>query len=189
MRDSAGNLRSLQIINPKRDKDFLYGGRVSGCFFHIGDFSAPDIICVAEGFATGASIFEATGFPTAVAFNAGNLPPVAKALRQKYPHARIVLCADDDWKSTDAAGNPINPGIEKATEAANAVGGILVVPVFENRQEDETDFNDLHAAFGLDVVREQINAAINSFAQAGGEPFVRWGEPADRCSTLSCGCV
>jgi putative DNA primase/helicase len=164
VRDIAGNLISLQIIDPEGNKHFLYGGRVSACYFPIGDFSAQGILCVAEGFATGASIFEATGHPTAVAFNSGNLTPVAKALQQKYPHASIVVCADDDaW--TDG-----NPGVTDATKAAESVDGVVAVPVFENRQEDETDFNDLHAAFGLDVVREQINAVLKRSATSASNP-------------------
>ncbi|MBK6657710.1 MAG: hypothetical protein IPG43_05945 [Proteobacteria bacterium] len=48
----------------------------------------------------------ATGYPVAVAFNAGNLAAVTRALRQSHPRARLIVCADDDmdtWKpGTDA---------------------------------------------------------------------------------------
>ncbi|MBL0168493.1 MAG: toprim domain-containing protein, partial [Propionivibrio sp.] len=75
-------------------------------------------------FATGASIHEATGYPVAVAFNAGNLEPVAKALRAKFPDLRLIVCADDD------VGTAGNPGMTKATAAARAVGALLAVPDF-----------------------------------------------------------
>ena len=82
MRDAAA-LHSLQFISREGDKRFLIGGRVSGCYFPIGK---PDgALCIAEGYATGASIHEATGTAVAVAFNAGNLLPVASALRAKFP--------------------------------------------------------------------------------------------------------
>jgi putative DNA primase/helicase len=41
-------------------------------------------LLLAEGYAT-ASLHEATGHPVAVAFDAGNLVHVAKALRALYP--------------------------------------------------------------------------------------------------------
>ena len=66
-----------------------------GCYYPIG--GAPDkILYVAEGFATAATVHEATGSAVAVAFNANNLKPVAIALRAKFPNLEIVICADDD---------------------------------------------------------------------------------------------
>ncbi|MBK7252207.1 MAG: toprim domain-containing protein [Gammaproteobacteria bacterium] len=72
VRDSSGRLMSLQRIGPDGEKRFFYGGHVAGGYFIIG---APgDTVCIAEGYATAASIHEATGHAVAVAFNAGNLP-------------------------------------------------------------------------------------------------------------------
>jgi hypothetical protein len=69
-----------------------------------------------------------------------------------------VLLADDDAKTEQERGR--NPGIEKATEAAIAVDGKIAIPDFgPDRRDDQTDFNDLHAAAGLDEVRQQIQAA------------------------------
>ena len=79
MRDTAGTLHSLQTIGPDGDKRFQKGGRVTGCYHVIGKPAGAVIVC--EGYATGASIHEATGQAVAVAFNAGNLEPVALALR------------------------------------------------------------------------------------------------------------
>jgi len=62
----------------------------------------------------------------AVAFNAGNLKPVALALRGKFPDAKIILCADNDRFT------PGNPGVTKARKAALAVGGRLLVPRFDD---------------------------------------------------------
>jgi putative DNA primase/helicase len=61
-----------------------------------------------------------------VAFNAGNLKPVALALRKKFPEAKIILCADNDRFT------PGNPGVSKAREAALEVNGRLYVPRFED---------------------------------------------------------
>jgi putative DNA primase/helicase len=89
-----------------------------------------------------------------MAFNAGNLLPVARALRGDFPDLRLIVCADDDAKT------PGNPGLTKAREAAQAVGGLLAVPDFgSNRPEGATDFNDLHRHAGPEAVRAAIGRA------------------------------
>ena len=154
MRDTGGKLHSLQHIDKDGGKLFLLDGRVSGCYFFIGKPIPGGPVCIAEGFATAASIHQATGYPVAVAFNTGNLKAVAEAIRKKLPETRLILCADDD-AATDG-----NPGIAKATEGALAVGGCLAVPDFgPERPEGVTDFNDLHANYGKEKVAACIEAA------------------------------
>ena len=166
-----GGLHSLQFIGPDGGKRFQPGGRVKGCYHAIGNPEDAAALCIAEGFATGASIYEATGYPVAVAFNAGNLGPVAKALRQKLPDLPLILCADDD------AATEGNPGLTKATEAARAVGGKLVIPDFgPDRPEKATDFNDMAAHSGLEAVGRYI---ANAAASAIGERQPEEESPSD----------
>jgi putative DNA primase/helicase len=174
MRDGA-ELHSLQFIAGDGGKKFLTGGRVRGCYFPIGK---PDgVLCIAEGYATGASIHEATCYAVAVAFNAGNLMPVARALRQKFPDLRLIVCADDD-AMTDG-----NPGLSKAREAAQAVGGLLALPDFgPQRPAGATDFNDLHRHAGPDAVCACIERAaqVESMTVATATPATSatdWPEP------------
>lgn len=122
LRDVAGQLHSLQFIGPDGRKTFLSGGRKRGCYYPIG--RPVDALCIAEGYATCASIYEATGYATACAFDAGNLEPVARALRGKFPRLRLILCADND---TETNGNP---GLRYAEAAARAVRGFLAFPSF-----------------------------------------------------------
>lgn len=122
LRDERGKLWSLQFIQPDGGKRFLSGGRTRGCYFAIG--RPQDCLVIAEGYATAATVFEATGAATAVAFNAGNLLPVARLLRRKFPRLRIIIAADDDHAT------PGNPGMAAAHAAADAVGGEVVAPRF-----------------------------------------------------------
>ncbi|MEO5561368.1 MAG: toprim domain-containing protein [Dokdonella sp.] len=128
MRESDGRLWAIQTITPAGDKRFLRGSRKRGLYCAIGG-CVGETLLVAEGFATAASVHEATGYPAACAFDAGNLEPVAIALRAKYPTARIVICADDDRATADRIG--VNPGIEAATRAARAVHGAIALPEFD----------------------------------------------------------
>jgi putative DNA primase/helicase len=153
----GGELHSLQFIAPDGNKRFLTGGRVAGCYFSIGTLEGAVALCIAEGFATGASIHEATGYPVAVAFNAGNLEPVTRALRGKYPDLPLILCADDD------AASDCNPGLRKATAAARALGGLLAIPEFgANRSNGATDFNDMAQQCGAEAVGRAIASASAS---------------------------
>ena len=162
MRD-GGDLRSLQFIGPDGHERFLSGGRVAGCVFNIGELNGATAFCICEGFATGASIHEATSYPVAVAFNAGNLLPVAKAVRERFPELDLLVCADHD------ARTPVNPGLTKGTEAAQAVGGRLAVPGFgPGRPDWASDFNDLAQLNGLETVRRAIVG--NSDANQGDAP-------------------
>jgi len=164
MRDAAGKLHSLQRIAPDGNKLFLKGGRVDGCYFAIG--KPTDVLYIVEGYATGASIHEATGCAVAVAFNAGNLEAVAKALREKLPDIRIVICADDDYQR---AGNP---GLTAARKAAKAIGGLVAIPDFgDMRPDGATDFNDLHQAQGIEAVKRSIENALSAnSSSSSGDP-------------------
>lgn len=154
VRVTGGAIQSLQFIRSDGKKRFLPGGKVAGGYFGIGSPESATVLCIAEGFATGASIHEATGYPVAVAFNAGNLMAVAKTMRDEFPAIKLILCADDDFQTEG------NPGLAKAAEAARAVGGLLAVPDFGAAERDGgTDFNDLARLSGTEAVRAAVAAA------------------------------
>ena len=136
MRDIEGKLWNVQHIDPRGNKRFLRGGRVTGTFHRIGR-PVDQTLVICEGYATGSTLHESTGHAVSVAFNCNNLKPVAKALRSKYPDARLIVAADNDRHT------PGNPGLTKAAEAALAVGGRVAVPEFDD-DEPGTDWNDWH---------------------------------------------
>ncbi|SEG15441.1 PriCT-2 domain-containing protein [Marinobacterium lutimaris] len=128
LRDINGVIHNLQVIYKTGKKTFFKGGRKSGLMHGIGfDLTADDIpetLLVAEGYSTAASLHMATGYPAVMAIDSGNLPTVAKALRERYPDTLLVFCADND---TETEGNP---GVTKAKQAAAEVGGVVLVPEF-----------------------------------------------------------
>lgn len=85
----GGNITSMQIISPDGSKKFMTGGRVKGCYFVIP--GNEDITYIAEGYATGASIYEATGNAVYIAFSAHNLYETASIIRGK-----AIVCGDND---------------------------------------------------------------------------------------------
>ena len=153
LRDANGAIHSVEFIDDAGAKLFLAGGRKTGCWFMLGE--PGEVICIAEGLATAASVHEAIGHAVAVAFDCGNLAPVARALREKYPTAKIILCADDDIATKG------NPGRTAAEKAAKEVGGLVVVPEFFKRAEGQSDFNDLRVAEGIESVMDCINRVLS----------------------------
>jgi len=136
----ASGIVSLQYIWPGK-KRFMTGGKMRGCYYIIPGTDTPNgssAVYVCEGFATGATIAEATGATVYVAFNAGNLIDVTQAAKAAHPQARLIVAGDDDV-STEG-----NPGRAKATAAADMARCDVVFPSVP------TDFNDMFCA-GHDV--------------------------------------
>jgi hypothetical protein len=117
------------------------------------------VICLAEGFATAATVHEFTGHAAVAAINRTSLLAVAQSFRKRFQEARI-LCADDDWmREREGKGNP---GLTDARAAAATVGGVVVVPEFsDGRGEKDTDFNDMARVAGRDAVRKCIQKALD----------------------------
>ena len=159
VRDRKGKLHSLQSINTNGNKVHLTDGAKQGHFFGIGtqqkDEAGNPIYILAEGFATAASVHEATKQLALCCFDAGNVVVVAKALRQAKPDAVIVIAADNDVETLG------NPGLSAAREAAEATGALMVVPVLTGMPEKKCDFNDLHAIEGSAAVAACIEDALS----------------------------
>ena len=148
--DSSGEILSYQTIDADGNKRFLKGGKIEGGFYELR--GNRKVIFIGEGFATCASIHQATGFTTLVAFDCGNLAKVAKSAKEMFLGSRIVICADND-QFTEG-----NAGVTKGRAAAQLVFGEIVYPNFaeSDLSSKPTDFNDLHVLQGIDAVKEQI---------------------------------
>jgi len=153
-RDVDGHIHTLQVITPEGEKRFLSGSRKHGTL-HLIDpdrqmGKAP--ILVAEGYATAATAHEAVKLPVAVAFDSGNLLPVAQALSAKYPDLPVVVLTDDDHKQ------PNNPGLRYGMMVAEVLGGFCAAPALNDEEKEKglTDWNDLAASRGIEAVRDQL---------------------------------
>jgi phage/plasmid primase-like uncharacterized protein len=178
MHDENGELVNLQFIDGS-NKWFLTGGLTKGCCYPLPCAElTPERVVVCEGFATGASITEATPYEVGVAFSAYNLPAIAMNVRkflsnrddvwwhQAQSHAPHGLVHDRrpdssmpvvfaDPKIVIAADDDWktkgNPGLMKGLEAARVANALIALPSFgDDRGEAETDFNDVAAAYGGD---------------------------------------
>jgi putative DNA primase/helicase len=168
LRNVRGDLKTLQFIlaNPNddgKDKLLLKDGEKQGAFFVIGSLSRARVALLCEGYATGASLHEHTGLPVAVCIDAGNLEPVALAIRGAYPRLRMLICGDHD--AFKAGGNT---GQEKAKAAAYALtgGANWCVPDFITPCDAEV----LEEA-GIDPSKSQRKAAMASLRQRDSQRY------------------
>lgn len=95
--DSDGVLSSLQYIAVDGGKLYHSGAQVGGRFWMLGTMDEPGPLYVAEGFATAATIHEASRRPCVVAYSASNLVPVVGILRDRHGTTQdLVIVADND---------------------------------------------------------------------------------------------
>jgi len=199
MLDVTGKVHGIQFILSKhkhkeeiekngRDKQYWPPGvNKKGHFYQIG--AIQDVVLVAEGFATAASLHAATSLPVIVAFDANNILPVCEEIKSRYKKAKFIICADDDSltecphcktrisieesANCSSCGEPHgkkNTGIESASLAALQINGHWIKPIFSDPDErlssyrknngKLTDFNDLHKTDGLHTVTTQISQFV-----------------------------
>lgn len=163
VRNAEGRIVSLQFIDSEGNKRFQPSGEKKACYFPIPakDGRQDGPLLVGEGCATVLSACMATGYAGLVAFDAGNLEPVAKMARSKYQEREIILLADNDIHEDGSR----NTGVEAATAAAQTVGGKLAVcPAIRGHK---ADFNDLatDSEDGPERVRVVIEKAREGKAQ------------------------
>ena len=147
-----GSVQTLQFIDDDGKKIFLRGGKKKAGFFPVGiDFLAESTtINYAEGYATAASYHAHHKQPVIVAFDAGNLAPVAEALYAVYPDKKHVFIADFDESKT---------GEQKAIAAAQVIkqaGGHAEVLM----PEQVGDYNDHAQALEGELIPSMREIAI-----------------------------
>ena len=165
-------LSTIELIDGKGRKTAL-AGRGSKAGGHWATRRPPDdadVLLIAEGVATVASASEATGHVGIAALSSGNLMAVAKAMRDRYPNAELVLLAD----LVKSTGLP-DP---HAVEAARAVGGKLAIPDFgPQRDPGDKDMNDLFVKRSAEAVQKAVACASAPSAQQPEPDADAWGEP------------
>ena len=129
--DVDGKQWTMQYIQEDGTKRFAKDSRKEGCFHVVGGMDAlarAPALVISEGYATAATNAEVIGFATVAAFDAGNLAAVALALHEKFPEKPVLILGDDDRQLELTQG--VNAGRVKAQEAAKAVGGTALFPIF-----------------------------------------------------------
>lgn len=156
--NGRGEIRSYQRIPVTGGKDarILKDSEKTGNWFTFGTPENGRPLLFAEGYATAASLHEATGLPVLMTVDAGNMIAVAENARQIWTDSPFVFCADNDHQ------REINKGVFSATKAAEVTNGEVIIPAFTEAEKAQglTDFNDLDASRGRDNFQNAMNAQL-----------------------------
>lgn len=139
--DADGEIMSVQAIAPDSGKMFQKGAPTKGGRMWIGIHLGRTVIC--EGYATGASIHEATADQVCVAYSKGNMAHIAREMASAG--MAIALAADTN-----------------AAEEMRALGAELDCPVIVPTVDK--DFNDQAAALGIASVAGTFAKALRTYA-------------------------
>ena len=141
-----GDLKQLigaQFINPNGSRAYIRDTLIAeGIHIIKGNNNLPYIGAV-EGYATGLSVFMATGATIIVTFDANGIERKAERLKVLCSGKKLVFFGDNDC-------NKQNTGNKAARSAALKVNGIAIIPPVAG------DWNDYHNAHGLDATRTEI---------------------------------
>lgn len=157
LRDHEGKIWSLQHIrtfpNGSNAKRFLPGGCADGMFCVLGEVAEDGPLAFAEGFATGASVYEATGIPTVICFSVGNKAKVMRSWREREPNRVLIDAADNDHEKPRASPPKPNVGAEMAARLQFEIDAVIALPPFADDDEGK-DWNDYARIYGGAAVRE-----------------------------------
>lgn len=140
--DENGSVWNYQRIYDDGSK-FFKKGRSKGLFHIIGD-NETETVFICEGFATGASIHQATKCRVIVCFSANNLFEVCSKLNPKTN--KFIVAADNDKYSKE------NAGVKAAGNIFKTFGIEFRLPKFLSESNEPTDFNDMYIEQGPESV-------------------------------------
>lgn len=142
-----GELASLQYIDSEGGKLYHSGAATKGLSWMIGTHDGKGPVYIAEGFATAATIHEATSRPCVAAYTASNLLPVTEMLRNSDPALDLIIVADNDESGI---------GQKYADQASAKFGARVIMPPVKG------DAND-YAQAGHDILELLIPKAEESW--------------------------
>ena len=152
-----GELVTLQFITPQGKKLFLPGCKLSpwpdACLIVGGPLKRDGAAYIVEGAGQAWSAHQATRAPAVVAFGVGRMAGIVRALRQRYPAARLVVVPD------------VGKEDQAAAIAKDVHGAWLELPP---ELGQNGDLNDLHQRDGLPAVAALLARAKATDARRPG---------------------
>ena len=162
---------SLQQIYPGGNKYFVKYTTIQGaCYEFEPEKENGRLIIICEGIATGETIYRLTGkrFRVVCAMNCHNLQEVTKGIKTRYPHAEILIGADNDLATE--VKRDYNPGRRsaEATVRCGSAKGIIIPDFLAN--QNGSDWNDYEEINGADKTQAEISRQINEVLSRKDNP-------------------
>ena len=154
-KEIAGAQRIYQK-DGKFEKRYSSGVKLIGSYFPFGDWENSDVIYLAEGFATAATIYEITNTSAICCFQASNLPETLLTIRHYNPTCKVVICADKD---EDKKGEIYAKKAHRKFN--NTVVRLVEFP--DGSPDCWSDFNDLASYVSRQQVADQLKINVKEF--------------------------
>ncbi len=160
-----GTTTGAQVINPDGSKRLLAGTTKKGSFIPVRlqsptEDEQPVTVLIAEGYATGVTVSLLGNGVVLAALDEGNLIHVAKVCRAKWPLAKIIIAADNDWHEPgecDEKGKPKqNIGVISAEKAAISVSGWVATPPTHHK----ADWDDYRQQNGTEAATRAFTESL-----------------------------
>ncbi|MBO1561594.1 TOPRIM and DUF927 domain-containing protein [Yersinia pseudotuberculosis] len=160
-----GTTTGAQVINPDGSKRLLAGTTKKGSFIPVRlqsptEGEHPVTVLIAEGYATGVTVSLLGNGVVLAALDEGNLIHVAKVCRAKWPLAKIIIAADNDWHEPgecDEKGKPKqNIGVISAEKAAISVSGWVATPPTHHK----ADWDDYRQQNGTEAATRAFTESL-----------------------------
>ncbi|WP_057532899.1 DUF927 domain-containing protein, partial [Yersinia pseudotuberculosis] len=160
-----GTTTGAQVINPDGSKRLLAGTTKKGSFIPVRlqsptEDEQPVTVLIAEGYATGVTVSLLGNGVVLAALDEGNLIHVAKVCRAKWPLAKIIIAADNDWHEPgecDEKGKPKqNIGAISAEKAAISVSGWVTTPPTHHK----ADWDDYRQQNGTEAATRAFTESL-----------------------------
>ncbi|WP_244175738.1 toprim domain-containing protein, partial [Xenorhabdus vietnamensis] len=159
-----GTITGAQIIKPNSDKRLVSGTQKKGNFIPLSAITeTPDTIIITEGYATALTVSQLCEGLVLAAIDEGNLSAVAKQVRERWPTAKIILAADNDWHEPgelDDKGKPKkNVGKIAAEKTAKAIDGWVALPPTEYK----ADWDDYRQQHGIEAAKQAFSEGLYQY--------------------------
>ncbi|ENA1775759.1 DUF927 domain-containing protein [Yersinia ruckeri] len=160
-----GTTTGAQMIKADGSKRLLAGTTKKGSFIPVRlqsptEDGQPVTVLIAEGYATGVTVSLLDDGVVLAALDEGNLIHVAKVCRERWPLAKIIIAADNDWHEPgqcDEKGKPkLNIGAISAEKAAISVSGWVTTPPTHHK----ADWDDYRQQNGTEATTRAFTESL-----------------------------
>ncbi|WP_408673257.1 DUF927 domain-containing protein [Xenorhabdus doucetiae] len=156
-----GTITGAQVIKPNSDKRLVSGTKKKGSVIPVSEVTGtPDTIIITEGYATALTVSQLHEGVVLAALDEGNLSTVSGQVRERWPDAKIILAADNDWHEPgelDKNGKPKkNVGKIAAEKTAKVVNGWIALPPTEHK----ADWDDYRQQHGIEAAKQAFSQGL-----------------------------
>ncbi|KMJ44798.1 DNA primase [Xenorhabdus khoisanae] len=156
-----GTITGAQTIKPNGEKRLVSGTQKKGSFIPVSEITeTPDTFIITEGYATALTVSQLHESIVLAAIDESNLLTIGKMVRERWPDAKVIIAADNDWHEPDERDKngrlKKNVGKIAAEKAAQSIGGWVTLPPTEFK----ADWDDYRQQNGIEAAKQAFSHGL-----------------------------